>query len=171
MRYDQAKMATRIFAIALTALLTSGAHAALTGGKTTTTSSGGTSSSESGTTSSSCIGTPTGGKYSSDSYSGSSGCTTEAPGTDSDGDSMLDTWEMTYSLNKYDSTDRYGDLDGDNCTNACEHARAGNPTMIDSDGDGVPDMDDPEPNNPAVSTRSLNSTYKGGKITSSNVAE
>jgi hypothetical protein len=171
MRHSQTKIVTRALVVTFAMVLAGGAHAALTGGKTTTTTSGGTSSSGSGTTSSSCIGTPTGGKYSSASYSGSSGCTTEAPGTDSDGDSMLDTWEMTYTLNKYDSTDRYGDLDGDGCTNACEHARGVDPTSIDSDGDGVPDMDDPEPNNPAVSTRSLNSTYKGGKTTSSQLAE
>lgn len=144
--------------------------------------SGGTSSSSSGT-SSSCIGGPVSGKYSSGSYSGSSGCTTEVPGTDSDGDTMSDTWETTYALNKYDATDRYADPDADNCTNACEKGKDTIPkgsgtacpgfsttTSNDWDCDGITDMDDPSPKNASVTTLTVNGTYKGGKLQSTNIA-
>lgn len=161
---------TRILAIIVIGFLSSTALG-LAPGKGGGTESGGTSESGSGTTSSSCIGTPSAGKYGSESFSGSSGCTTEVPGTDSDGDTMLDTWEMTYSLDKNSSLDRYADGDSDGCTNACEYARAGNPATVDTDGDGIADMDDPEPNNASVSTRSLDATYKGGKTTRTNLAE
>jgi len=168
MRHSQTKIVTFTLAVTLAMLLAGGAHAALTGGKTAETSSGGTSSSGSGTSSSSCIGTPTGGKYSSASYSGSSGCTTGVPGTDSDGDSMLDTWEMTYSLNKDSSLDRYVDGDSDNCTNACEHARGGVPNDDDSDNDGIKDMDDSDFTGIGATA---NGTYKGRKVTNINAAE
>jgi len=156
-------------ALLLIGLLGVGNVWAFGGGKAGTTDSGGTSSSGDGT-SSSCIGAPTGGKYSSDSYSGSSGCTTEVPGTDSDGDTMTDTWEDTYALDKYDSTDRWADGDSDGSTNAREYAQGGDPTNSDSDGDGVNDSDDADPDNAAVSILTVDGTYKGGNSDDSQTA-
>jgi len=149
-----------------------------------TTTSGGTSSSSTGT-SSACIGAPTGGKYGSASYSGSSGCITSTPGIDSDGDTMSDTWEDTYGLLKYDATDRYADPDADQCTNACEKARGTIPTAgtatacpgfstttaTDADCDGVVDMDDPAPTNASVTKLTVNGTYIGEKLQSTDTAK
>lgn len=118
-----------------------------------------------------CTGAPTAGKYSSASYSGSSGCTNPVAGTDSDADTLPDTWETTYSLNKYNSSDRYADGDSDGCTNACEKARGAKPNDNDSDDDGAKDMDDAAPASAGSSSLNLNSTYKGRKVTGSNVAE
>ena len=168
MRNDKTNFLGTLSLFTLLAFFASGAQALVVKG--VTVDSGGTSSSGSGT-SSSCIGAPVSGKYSSSSYSGSSGCTTEAPGTDSDGDTMGDTWETTYSLNKYDAADRYADGDSDGCTNACEKARSAAPNDTDSDDDGVTDMDDAAPSNAGSSSLNLNSTYKGRKVTNTNVAE
>lgn len=157
-----------ISVVVVCSLSSAPAFAGYSGGKGDSTTSGGTSSSGSGTSSSSCIGAPSGGKYSSASYSGSSGCATSVPGTDSDGDSMLDTWEITYSLDKDSSLDRYADGDSDNCTNACEHARGAIPNDDDSDNDGLKDMDDPDFTGIGATA---NGTYKGRKVTNAGLAE
>lgn len=133
------------------------------------TTSGGASSSGNGTSSCSSIGAPAAGTGLSGGFQNISGSGAGAcAGQDSDGDSMPDTWEMTYALNKYNSLDRYADGDSDNCTNACEYARSGIPNDDDSDNDGIKDMDD---SNITGIGATANGTYKGRKITSSNVAE
>lgn len=153
-------------------LFAGNSYASAFGGKEENTYSGGVIyNSGGGAIGSYCVGTPTGGKYESASYSGSSGCSSYTPDTDSDGDTMDDTWETTYTLNKYNAADRYADGDSDGCTNACEKARGGAPNDTDSDNDGTTDMDDADPDNAGSSSLDLNSTYKGRKVTNTNVAE
>ncbi len=63
---------------------------------------------------------------------------------DSDGDSMPDGWEWTYrpSLNPTNSADADADVDlpqADNLSNSNEYIWGTDPTVWDTDGDGMPD--------------------------------
>ena len=64
---------------------------------------------------------------------------------DCDDDNLPDTWEAHYGLNPADNgiTDprdgQYGDWDGDGLTNLEEFQLGTNPTLIDTDGDGLSD--------------------------------
>jgi hypothetical protein len=62
---------------------------------------------------------------------------------DNDQDGLLDTWELSYFPN-LDQTPS-GDPDGDGWDNAREYAEGTNPLAMDTDGDGIPDSDDPHP--------------------------
>ena len=127
------------------------------------TESGGTSE---GTDSTLCdsIGDETSGDSFSGSFENTSGTGSEdCVGEDSDGDSMLNTWELTFSLDKNDATDAYADSDGDGSTNAREHAQGTLADTADSDGDGINDGDDADPNDNGVSVLTLDGSYKGSK--------
>jgi parallel beta-helix repeat protein len=58
---------------------------------------------------------------------------------DSDGDSLPDVWEVTYGLNPL-SNDTAGDHDGDGLSNLEEFLLGLNPSSEDSDGDQMPDL-------------------------------
>lgn len=63
-----------------------------------------------------------------------------SPAVDSDGDGLWDAWEMEVfgNLNQNAS----GDFDGDGLTNAEEFSLGTDPTLADSDGDGLSDGDE-----------------------------
>lgn len=61
---------------------------------------------------------------------------------DSDADGMADGWEITYGLDPNDPADADGDLDNDNLTNLEEFENGSNPTLADTDGDGLNDGDE-----------------------------
>ena len=58
---------------------------------------------------------------------------------DTDGDTMIDEWEILHSLNPDDATDVTGDPDGDHLSNLEEYELGTNPQEADSDGDGLDD--------------------------------
>jgi len=78
------------------------------------------------------------------------------PNEDSDGDTMINSWEDQYGL-QWDGAgaedDAYEDTDGDGATNAREYAQGSKPAsstetptgFTDCDGDGYLDGDDPTP--------------------------
>jgi len=141
------------------------------------TTSGGSSS---GSSVSGCVSigdSTSGGSYGVGYASYSGAGASDCAGQDSDGDHMKDTWETTYSLNKYLATDAYGDVDGDGSSNQREAAMGSKPsgagtacpgfsttTTTDADCDGVTDGDDPAPTNPAITTLTVNGTYKGEEL-------
>jgi len=139
---------------------------ALSGGFGSTTSGG----SSSGSTVSGCvsIGGATAGSSLSGGFINTSGTGGEScSGQDSDGDHMKDTWEMTYGLNKYNATDAYGDADSDGSSNVREAymgTKPSGPGSTDTDGDGVNDSDDAAPDNPAITTLTVDGTYKGKEV-------
>jgi hypothetical protein len=61
--------------------------------------------------------------------------------SDTDGDGMPDNWELQYpeALDPNDPTDANVDYDGDNWTNLQEYQQESDPTISDSDLDGMPD--------------------------------
>jgi hypothetical protein len=67
---------------------------------------------------------------------------------DDDGDDLPDTWETLYFGSPGDC-DPGDDPDGDGLTNAEECAALTDPTDRDTDGDGLPDGNDPDPLVPA----------------------
>ena len=75
---------------------------------------------------------------------------------DSDGDGMPDDWELEHGLDPLNPADASGDLDGDGLTNLQEYQKKANPTLVDTDGDGMSDGDEvvagrnPGVNEPAV---------------------
>lgn len=148
-------------------LLSQGAFAALSSGKGGTTTSG---SDHWGTTYSggACIGDSTGGKSgATGSYKTDNGCVPYVAGVDDDGDSMPSTWELTYNLNKYNSQDRFMDVDSDGSTNSREYASGTEPSgtgSSDTDDDGTLDGEDPNPTSAGSSTFNLDATYKGINI-------
>lgn len=60
---------------------------------------------------------------------------------DSDGDGLDDTWELTYFPALTTATGA-GNNDADSLTNAQEQAAGTNPTLADTDGDGLSDSDE-----------------------------
>jgi predicted outer membrane repeat protein len=64
---------------------------------------------------------------------------------DSDGDGLLDSWELSYFPDLSQGAD--GDPDADSCNNLCEFTLGINPTNADTDGDTATDGCD---TNPAV---------------------
>ncbi|HMN46394.1 MAG TPA: hypothetical protein PKE27_17580 [Povalibacter sp.] len=62
------------------------------------------------------------------------------------GDQDLDTlprwWEQLYGLSDANAADALGDLDGDGVSNADEYQNRSDPTVVDSDGDGLTDFEE-----------------------------
>lgn len=69
----------------------------------------------------------------------------ECVDVDSDKDSIPDSWEMPTNLDFLVKGDSESDADGDGLTAAEEYARGTDPNNADTDGDGVPDGQDPTP--------------------------
>ncbi|QTH63458.1 PQQ-binding-like beta-propeller repeat protein [Psychrosphaera ytuae] len=69
------------------------------------------------------------------------------PELDSDSDSMPDWWEVMYQLDRHDSTDDASDVDGDALTAVQEWDLHTNPTMSDTDSDGLDDYDETQVHN------------------------
>lgn len=166
------KMAQKLFLFALCVITIHPAQAALSGGKGSTTS-GGTDHWGTAYTGGACIGDGTGGKSGSATYINDNGCVPYVANIDDDGDGMPSTWEMSYYLNKYDSRDRYMDIDVDGATNIQEYRQGTAPTTdvygnpanpTDTDGDGCPDSVDPTPAVAGGCQYNLNSTYKGIRV-------
>ncbi len=74
------------------------------------------------------------------------------PGTsstwDSDGDGLPDWWELQYGLDPFSILGHEGrdfDIDGDGLSNWDEYLAGTNPTMRDSDGDGIVDYEETSP--------------------------
>ncbi|HOG49615.1 MAG TPA: S8 family serine peptidase, partial [Lentisphaeria bacterium] len=64
---------------------------------------------------------------------------------DTDGDGMPDWWETLYGLDPYNPYDADEDLDGDGLTNLYEYLAGTNPTIRDTDGNGISDAnEDPD---------------------------
>ena len=61
---------------------------------------------------------------------------------------MTNYWETGHGLNPFDPSDADGDLDGDGLTNLTEFHAGTDPEEGDSDGDGMPDGEDPYPLDP-----------------------
>ncbi|WP_199886140.1 M4 family metallopeptidase [Pseudoalteromonas sp. T1lg23B] len=61
---------------------------------------------------------------------------------DVDSDLMDDNWELLYGLNPNDATDAQGDLDDDGLNNLKEYEIQTNPTLTDTDEDGLSDYDE-----------------------------
>lgn len=59
--------------------------------------------------------------------------------SDDDNDGMADSFETQYGLNPYNPADAGYDNDGDGLTNLQEYQRGTNPTITDTDNDGVSD--------------------------------
>ncbi len=75
-----------------------------------------------------------------DTYVDSMSATTEEPSLlDNDGDGLPNSWERQYGLDPEDPSDKMGDLDGDGLSNYDEYLAGTNPTITDTDGDGVSD--------------------------------
>jgi hypothetical protein len=73
---------------------------------------------------------------------------------DDDNDGMPDTFEMVHSLNPLDASDAILDSDSDGLSNLKEYNTGTDPTLTDSDGDGVPDGEDAYPLDPDKSSDS-----------------
>jgi parallel beta-helix repeat protein len=61
---------------------------------------------------------------------------------DDDNDGLPDTWEVKYGLNTVDQTDADQDLDEDSLLNIDEYLHLTNPTLADTDHDGLSDYDE-----------------------------
>jgi hypothetical protein len=67
-----------------------------------------------------------------------------SPDSDTDGDGIPASFEMEYSsiLDSLNGNDANSDDDGDGFTNYMEYRVGSNPTLLDSDGDGINDLDE-----------------------------
>ena len=63
-----------------------------------------------------------------------------ASAKDSDKDGIPDVWEDLYGLNKFSALDATNHLDADGINNRDEFLLGTNPTLIDTDGDGISDL-------------------------------
>jgi hypothetical protein len=61
------------------------------------------------------------------------------PFYDQDGDTLPRWWETLYGLSDTNAADASGDLDADGLDNAAEYAHQSDPTLADTDGDGLTD--------------------------------
>jgi len=61
---------------------------------------------------------------------------------DTDGDGIVDGWEMINGLNPVNPADASGDIDSDGLTNLQEYQYGTDPRNVDSDGDGLNDGDE-----------------------------
>ncbi|MGC3980188.1 MAG: hypothetical protein QM808_02920 [Steroidobacteraceae bacterium] len=59
--------------------------------------------------------------------------------SDQDQDSMPKWWEQLYGFSDSNAADALTDLDGDGVSNAAEYLHNSNPTLVDSDADGLTD--------------------------------
>jgi len=64
---------------------------------------------------------------------------------DRDCDGLPDDWEERNGLDPDNAADALADADGDGLTNKQEYKLGTNPRSADTDGDGIPDGEDPEP--------------------------
>lgn len=71
---------------------------------------------------------------------------TDPNNADTDGDGMLDGWEVGHGFNPLYGADAGLDADGDGLTNLQEMQLGTNPNNVDTDGDGLNDLVDPTPN-------------------------
>lgn len=62
------------------------------------------------------------------------------PFYDQDNDTLPRWWEQLHGLSDANAADALGDLDGDGVSNADEFAHGSNPSLIDTDGDGLTDQ-------------------------------
>ncbi|WP_415923228.1 hypothetical protein [Steroidobacter sp.] len=62
------------------------------------------------------------------------------PFYDQDNDTLPRWWEQLYGLSDANAADALGDLDGDGVSNADEFAHHSNPSVVDTDGDGLTDQ-------------------------------
>ena len=74
---------------------------------------------------------------------------TNMDNADSDGDGLPDGWESSNGLDPLQGGDGGNDDDGDGLTNAQEYAKGTLPQEGDTDGDGQSDGQDPFPTDPA----------------------
>jgi hypothetical protein len=71
------------------------------------------------------------------------------PELDSDGDGMVDSWELLYGFDINNPNDAQQDPDGDGIVNVLECQDGTNPRWADTDLDGINDALDPDPLTPA----------------------
>ena len=69
------------------------------------------------------------------------------PELDSDNDTMPDWWEVLYQLDRHDPADDTSDADGDTLTAVQEWGLHTNPTISDTDSDGLDDYDETQVHN------------------------
>lgn len=74
---------------------------------------------------------------------------TGSASTDSDGDGIPDSWELSHGLDPNSTADAAVDSDADGLTNLQEFQRSTDPHNDDTDGDTVLDGQDPAPTSPS----------------------
>ena len=82
--------------------------------------------------------------------------------TDDDGDGLPDVWESRYGLNPLDALDALQDKDNDGLLNVDEYKQGSDPTLADSDGDGMKDkLEVDSKRNPLVNEAAVLQVIKG----------